>query len=269
MSAPRAYRKDVSLVFGQVIIPVNITNAVIRDESLSNICCGDSNKPHDAAGIRNNPACPVCGNQDATTWRKGRKERDGSYVPVDVTEVKQLQEEAVAGTKDMLTIGWHPANDVLTKTAPGKGCYQLTPSKEGLRSFFDGVVDAIERHPELAFMTLWSPTTRSNQYQLTVQSGALVMVERVRAENLNLTPQPATSVGQSDRDMLDQFVIAPKVSAFDPTTYADSFKAKLEALIAARQSTPGAVLPSAPSAPAATVDLSSLLASLATSGATP
>lgn len=265
----RAYRKDVSLVFGQVIIPVNITNAVRRDESLSNICLGDPAHPHDAAGIRNNPACPICGNQDPTSWQKGHKEADGSYTPVQTTEVKQLQEEAVAGTKDMLTVIGHPANDVHTQTAPGKGCYQLTPSKEGLRSFFNGIVDAIERHPEIAFVTLFSPTTRSNQYELFVQGGALVMAERVRAENLNLEPQPATSVEASDQQLMDQFVIPKITMPFDPANYADTFKAKLEALIAARQSTPGAVLPATTSAAPATVDLSSLLASLATSGATP
>ena len=265
----RAYRKDVTIAFGQILIPVNLTSAVSREESLSNVCCGVPGQPtHDTAGIRNNPACPVCGNQDATTWFKGR--RDGEdWIVVDAGEVGQLKAEAIGGTKDLMRVGAHPVAEVRSRTANAKGCYQLSPSKEALRSYYSGIVDTIKRHPELAFLTLWSPTVqRTNLYEILVQDDALVMAERVRSENLVLEVQPLTPVGASEQQAIDSFVLPAMTSTFDPAVYADQFKAKLETLLASRQGQPGAVpaIGSTPSAAPATVDLSSLLASLATTG---
>lgn len=262
----RAYRTGVTIAFGPILIQVNLTNAVKREESLSNVCCGAPNQPaHDPAGIRNNPACPVCGNQAYATFHKGKKDGE-NFVVVATTEVDQIKAEAIGGTKDVMMIRHHPVGDVRSRTTSAKGCYQLSPSKEALRSYYSGIVDTIKRHPERAFLTLWSPTVnRTNMYELLVQDDALILAERVRAEDLVIEVQPLTPVDVQQQQGIDSFVLPAMEAPFDPLDYADQFRTKLDALIASRQGQPGAApaIGSAPSAAPATVDLSALLASLA------
>lgn len=266
MAEQRRYRKALAFQFGGLPCIVDLYNATVSQESLSNVCEGPAGGPaHAPAGIHNHPSCDVCGNNDETTWKKGRKEGD-DYTVVDVSEVKTLRENAIGGTKDTLTVFAHPAPDVHNSMQHGKGTYQVKPHKEAFRESYSAIVDTIKRHPERAFLLMWTPLTRTNVYELTVDSNDnLLMTERVRTEDVAVVNEPVLPIDPANQAAVDAMVLPNMSKPYDPATYADTFKADLDALIASRQGQPGAVVPGAAPKPNATsgVDLNSLLQSLA------
>jgi len=248
--------------FGQIPLIVDLTNAVAGQETLSNVCLGVGTA-HPPAGIHNNPACGVCGNTDPSTWQKGKKDGD-DYIVVDASQVRTVREQAIGGTKDTLTVFGHPAPEVHQAMKHGKGTYQLAPSKEAFRESYCTVVDVIKRHPELAFLVAWTPTSRTNVYELVVDANDnLLMQERVRAEDVKVVDQPFTEPAKPVQEGVDKLVLPGMVKPFDPKDYVDSFRANLENMIAAAQGQPGAVATPVAAPASAGVDMMALLAGLA------
>lgn len=261
-----AYRNGIVLQLGAIATSVNIDGAVVKEESLKTVCTGHGTA-HAPTAIKNVTTCPECQNTDYGTFQKARNvgtTRAPEYAIVAPDEVATTREAAVGASKDIIQLSVHNTEDVSTQTIMGESVYWLAPHKPALAPLYAMLVDALRRHPELTFLGLWTPVARVGLYQFKVFGDTLVMEARHRTEAIKVEQQPVLPIGAAEQGMVDT-ILSTLTVAYDPATYADTYKADLEALIASKQAESGiATAASARSAsssvPTGTVDLSSVLA---------
>jgi non-homologous end joining protein Ku len=257
-----AYRTGIVLKMGAVMAQVDINSGVEKEEALKTVCVGTAT-PHPPTPIRQSVACPDCGNGLRDTYKKARVEGRSSFVLVEQTEVAETKANAVGMTKEIIELSAHPIEEVREQTIQGDGSvYYLTPSKPALAPLLDLLRDTLYRHPELAFMGLWTPSSRPNLYEIKLFGNTLVMETRARTETLKIIQQPAGDVAEVVQAQMDA-LLPTMTTVFDPATYADTYQEKLAALVAAREAVDG-VAPTKSTGATVTalpgaVDLSALL----------
>lgn len=258
-----AYRTGIVLKMGAVMAQVDVNSGVEKEAALKTVCVGmDAASAHVPTPIRQRTSCPECNNFEYATFKKARVEGRNSYVVIEQEEVAQTRADAVGMTKEIIELSAHPVEEVREQTVQGDGSvYYLTPAKAALAPLLDLLRDTMFRHPELAFMGLWTPSSRPNLYEFKLFGNTLVMEGRARTESLKIVQQPVGDVAEVVQAQMDALLPTMTVP-FDPATYADTYQTKLAELVAARQAVDGA----APTKSTATVtalpgvvDLSALL----------
>lgn len=256
-----AYRKGIVLQLGAISTLVDVESAVVAEESLKTVCVGDAASPHIPTAVKQSLACPACKNDDRGSFKKARVEGT-DFTVVEQDEVADARVNSVGATKAIIQLTPHPIEEVRTQTIQGKSTYYLTGSKPELMPLYGLLADTLRRHPEFAFLGLWTPVGRPGLYEIRLFGDTLVMEGRERTESLKIVQQEYPVVPSVNQQQMDQ-LLPGMVSAFDPATYADTYKANLDALIASKAAVAGVLgeksAASKSSVPTGTIDLTALL----------
>lgn len=257
-----SFRNGVVLQLGAIATTVNIDSAVQAETSLKTVCRGVGTS-HPPAPIKNNPTCPSCGNTDYGSFEKARLVGKSEYAVIGADEVLATRETAVGATKEIISLSIHKADEARSQVIQGdNSTYYLSPGKPALMPLYSLIVDLLHRHPEYALMGLWTPTSRAGLYEVRAFGDTLVMEPRARTETLKIAQQPIVPIDANQQAMADT-IAASLVTPFDPATYADTYQANLEALIASKTTEEGLSVTRSKSSTAAVptgaVDLTALL----------
>lgn len=256
-----AYRKGLVLSFGLVNVIVSIDGAVAKDDSLATVCCGPAGAEHVATQISQRRVCATCGEVAYADLKKARKVGNDFQV-IEQQEVASVRDAALGATKRMMTLTVHNAAEVDSSTLQGESVYYVSPDGAAQIGAYSLLLDAVSRHPEYAFLTQYTPTSRASMWQLKAFNGTLVISQRTWPENVKSAPDThAVDPDPVLQGQLDQ-VIASMVKPFDVNDYRDTYREALAAAVAAKELVAGVSVERTKSdAPAAApvVDLSAAL----------
>jgi non-homologous end joining protein Ku len=260
-----AYRKGIVLSFGLVNVICNIETAIEREKSLSSVCCGTANNEHPPTQVTQKMNCVTCGTVAYGDVKKARKVGE-SFVMVEQEEVATIKNTVVGATKKLIALTPHDAEEISTNTLQAASVYAVVPSDTAQAPAYGLLVDTLNRHPEVGFLALWTPSSRPNLYQLKVFGDSLVLEQRARTEDIKVQPQEITPVDVSLQGQIDS-LLPGMVKPFDPATYTDTYTRHLDDLLASREAVEG-VVPDRPKSngPAPVkggVDLTAALAAMA------
>lgn len=250
-------RKGLTLAFGLISTQVRLTGAVEKDTTprLNTLCVGtEKGTEHPPAPIKQANTCAECGLlEDKTVLKKGRAAGDG-YVVVDAEDITNARTETGAEYKKSIKFTAHPAGEVIDNTAPNGTLYYLAP--EAGADAYTLLRDLILQHPEVAFVGLYTVSSRVGMYVARVHGDAIVLEGRYRESELKASPEfDQTPANPQLFGMAEQF-LESMVTEFDPDSYADSYAEAIKAML--EVGTPVAGLPSEET-PAAGVDLMAAL----------
>jgi len=252
-------RKGITVAFGLISTQVRLTGAVEKETTprLNTLCVGaESGTEHPPVAIKTSYVCDQCGLlHDKTVLKKGRPAGDG-FVIVEATDIEQTRAETGAEFKKTVKFTAHPAEDVLDGTAPNGTLYYLSPESGG--DTYALLRDLIEKHPEVAFVALYTVSSRVGMYVARIHNGAIVLEGRHRESELKSAPEiPDADVNTELFDMAEMF-LSKMVTEFEAESYADQYTEKIRSMLDV--ATPVAGLPSdADAAPASTADLMAAL----------
>jgi non-homologous end joining protein Ku len=260
-----AYRKGLVLSFGLVNVIVTLDGAVGKEESLTTVCCGPSGAEHAPTQISQVRKCSTCGEVSYGDLKKAEKV-GADFRVVDQQEVAAVAEQALGATKKMLTLTVHDSAEVNTNTLQGESVYYVAPDGVAQVGAYSLLLDAVTRHPDKAFLTEYTPTSRASLWQLKAFQGSLVIEQRVWPEQVKAAP--STGAIEPDAGLqtqLDQ-VIGAMVKPFDPSAYRNDYAAALGQLLAGKEIVSGVTLERSKSektvATSGVVDLSATLAAM-------
>lgn len=262
-----AYRKGLVLSLGMLNVIVSLDGAVGKDDSLTTVCCGGPT-PHAPTPIRQERQCSHCGTVSYADLKKAREIGSGQFQVVDQQEVATVKDQTLGATKKMLQLTVHPATEVQAATLQGEGgVYYLEPEGPAQIGAYSLLLDALQRHPEKAIVTRWTPTSSVGTYQLKAFNGVLVLEKRCDPEQVKAAP--AVPVIEPDAGLQAQMdmVIEAMEKPFDAALYRNEYATALEALLASKDTVEGEHAERVKSdgktvATAGVVDLSATLAAM-------
>lgn len=256
-------RKDIVLTFGLINATVRLTGAVEADTTprLNTLCVGtEKGAEHPPVAVKQQYTCATCGPlTDKAVLKKGKPAGDG-FVLVDAEQVANVRSESGDAYKKQVKFTAHPAGQVLDGTAPNGTLYYLAPQTAGASEAYGLLRDLIAAHPEVAFVALYTVSSRVGMYVARVHDGAIVLEGRHRGSDLKAAPQIETEANEALFGMAEQF-LTTMVTEFDADTYADSYTARLAEML--NMATPVAGLPSEETAPKSIDLMAALQAELA------
>ena len=229
--------QKITMGLSLISFAAKLDTAIQAQESFKTLCVGQPNKPaHAPMPITMPKTCPSCDKiTDYASLKKGLPRGEG-FVFVEADEVAQAR--AVQVPKRSVQLVPVTAESFFANTAQGEKLYTVHVDASAAGQYAL-IVQAVEKHPDLAFISQYVPSTRAGLYVARVKSGILMLEERVRHENLK--PLPASMGGTADPNfvtVLDQ-LLPTMVAEFDPVEYEDKYAAQLAALVAAKEATPG------------------------------
>ena len=256
-----AFRKGVVVQYGTIMAIVNVDSAVASEPGLKNVCLGDGHgADHEPTALKQNLKCPKCGNNDAATMQKARVEGK-TFTVVSKEEIAEAKAATVGSTAEVIALTAHPSEQVHTQSIQGGSVYQLTAGSQAMVPALSLIHDMIARHPELSFTCLWTPASRPNFYEFRAFGDTLVMEQRVRPQDLKIVQQPLAPIEAAFQKQVDA-ILQATVADFEPATYADAYRAKLDEVLASKEGQEGELgekSKSSPKAPTGSVDLSAML----------
>lgn len=222
--------RNIQITFGLLSFAGKADKATITKESLPNLCPGQPGKePHDPMPVKQPKVCETCGPiVDYEVLVKGIKQGSG-YAIVTQDDVAEAKDGYVTQYLGQLNLVAHPAGDFLAQTAPGESVNYITPADAAGANIYQSLMALIQAHPELAFVSLHTPKSATNLFQVTVRNGVLVMEQRTRSQSL----KPAPSVGGELNDKLYGLLEATLDISTEPYVaddYEDKYAAALEAM---------------------------------------
>ena len=230
----RNVASGVALSFGLISTAVDLTSALDKVSGTGNVRVCDTGHP--ATRIRQPQMCPECGEIPYQQLKSARPV-EGGLVVLEADDLQQVRGDA-AEFKKKATVSAHPAEEVEVRTSVGEKMYYLTPAK-GHEAGYAAILGLVDSHPELAFMTQWTPRTTPAQFRVRAYNGVLVFQERTREGSVR--PAPDVTLGDNAQllAMAEQFLGMPgMVVEYDPATYADKSEERLAALIATKEVVP-------------------------------
>jgi non-homologous end joining protein Ku len=232
--APRNVASGVALSFGLIATSVDLTSALDRISGTGNVLVCDAG--HDPRRITMAKSCPECGEVPAQQLKHARPVEGGLVLLTD-EDLAEASADA-AGFKKVASVTAHPAPQVEVLTSVGEKMYFLVPQR-GHEAPFAALLALVDAHPELAFMTQWTPRSAASQFRLRSFGGTLVFQERTRTGQVREAPVLNLGDNAPLVALAEQFLAMPgMVSDYDPATYADTFRAKLDAIVASKDVIP-------------------------------
>lgn len=247
-----ALRKGIALSFGLMACNVSIHSGIEKASASGNklVCTGSfqgvdrvtgnpkSHPEHPPNPISQVMTCRSCDDVvPYTSLKKGRPEGDG-FVLLTADELTTAAADSL-DLKKKSALTPHPTTQVDLATVPGEKFYYLTPEAGGEASYAS-MRHLVESHPELTFMSLWTPSSRAAQFALKVKDDCLVWQERVRQENIREAPVVDVEAPEPMLKMAEQVLgLEGIVTDYDPTTYEDTYETKLAEILATKTAVPG------------------------------
>jgi non-homologous end joining protein Ku len=225
-------RKGLTLAFGLISTQVRLTGAVEKDTTprLNTLCVGnEKGSAHAPRPVKQGYTCEDCGPlQDKTVLKKGQPAGDG-YVIVDAEKVAEARTETGAEFKKSIKFTAHKATDVIDGTAPNGTLYYLAPEAGG--DAYTLLRDLIVKHPEVAFVALYTVSSRVGMYVARVHDDTIVLEGRYRESELKAAPEfDQAPVNEQLYGMAEQFLDG-MVTDFDADTYADGYTERIKQML--------------------------------------
>lgn len=249
-----AVRSSVNLTFGVMACTVAVHSAVVTKQANVIVCTGRTAELHEATRIYETKNCPVCGVVHMDSLDKARKTPEGLVLlePEDLTEIAT----DAAEYKDRMAMTPHPALDVEVGTVAGSKAYHLVPNR-GHQDSYAALVSLLHEHPELAFVTKWTPRSNMAVFRVLSDGTSLFAQERIAGDALHPVPDilPATeAMAQALAGMAEQVLQLPDVvQPFTLEQYRDETEDRIAALVASRTPVPDSK-PGTKAAPPVTSD---------------
>lgn len=262
-----AFRKGLVLSFGLVNVIVALNGATESEDTLTTVCCGPSASSHVPTPITQERKCTTCGVVSYADLKKARKTGTDQYQVIEQTEVKAVAEQAAGVTKKMLTLTVHDSDEVFASTMQGESVYYVEPDGVAQVGGYSLLLDAVQRHPEFAFLTTFTPTSKQGMYQLKAFGDSLVLASLRWPEAVRPVPNTGAVTPDDGLKVQMDMLLTSMVQPFEPAAYKDDYKLALNALIASKQAVAG-VAPDKPAkadktvAATGLVDLSASLAAM-------
>lgn len=254
MAEPRYVAKGVALSLGLLTASVKLSAAVAsKPRSEANVMVCDTG--HAARQIRAPRVCDECGGEVPFQQLKKARPVEGGLVVLDDEDLAELKKDAER-FKARASITAHPAEQVALLTGVGDKMYFLHPER-GHEAAYATFLALVEAHPELAFVTQWTPRSAVAHFQVFARDGVLMFQERTRAGTLREAPELDLEVDTELVSLAEQ-MLERAVSDYDPATYADSAAEKIAAIVATKEVVPVAA-EETPAAAATVVDLKAAL----------
>jgi len=263
-----AFRKGLVLTFGLVNVIVALNSATESEDSLTTVCVGGAGSApsHAPSPIKQRRTCSHCGDIAWNDVKKAQKVGSDQYVVVEQEEVKAVADANVGVTKKMLTLTVHDSDEVAASTVPGTSVYYVEPDGAAQLGAYSLLLDAVERHPEMAFLTTYTPTSKQSMFQLRAFNGALVLQQVRWPEQVLAAPNTGAVTPDDGLKVQMDMILSSIVKPFEPSAYQDDYKRALAALLATKTAVTGdaPVKSKADKSVAATgvVDLSAQLAAM-------
>jgi non-homologous end joining protein Ku len=253
--AARNVASGVALQFGLISAAVSMTSALDKVASSGNVMVCDNGHP--AQQIRSPKWCDACDGEVPFQQLKKARPVEGGLAVLEASDLAEVNADAQAFKKSV-QVSAHPAEQVEVRTSVGEKMYFLTPDK-GHEAGYAAVLGLVSNHPELAFMTQWTPRTAAAQFQVRAYDGVLVLQERTRAGTVRSAPDVTLGDNEALVAMAEQFLAMPGlVTDYDPETYADKSQERLAAILATKE-----VVPTADATTVTPVVVDDLMAKLA------
>ena len=237
------------LQLGLISCKVGANPATDKRPSNTNIC-DDGHEivacKQTSSGYGGGLHCPTCGKPPNG---KARQVATGSFVKLDQADLDAVAEEAKA-FKGVVNLTPHPAEQ-MTKMLPaadGK-VYTLAPYDAAAADNYQLVLQLVRRHPELCFTAVWTVSSVPAMYRLGEYEDVLVLTELAWPDAIRELPVCGGTVNAALAPMAEQF-LTTLVTDFDPSTYVDTGKARLDAIVAAGQVVTSGAATSVPAQPA-------------------
>lgn len=234
--------RNATLQWNLLSIPAKLEKAVEAKASNVNMCVGKQPETapntgvtaeHDAKPVKAPKTCEDCGPiTDNDALVKGVKQ-GSTYAIVKQDEITEAKDKFTKEYKGVVNLVAHPAADFLANTGPGESINYVTPADDK-DPRFRALMQAVENHPELAFVALYTPVSATSLYLLRMHNGALVLEQRSRTQELKAAPVLGDEVGlyngrytQGDLLNLIESDLAPGPVPYDPEAYEDKYAAAL------------------------------------------
>ena len=263
-----AIAKSVGLNFGLLSCAFAVHGALEPKDKNVTVCTGVDDKEHDPIRIAQKRVCAECGEVPFAQVQKAREVPDG-LVLLTAEDLEEVKQDA-SPFKTKLDVTPHPSAQVLAGTASGDKAYHLVPTPGG-ETTYHVLAGLVAAHSELAFLTRFTPRSNMGVFQLTVQGGALLMIERIQGDRIKAAPAIPGEAPEAMLAMAEQVLALPGiVSDFDLAQYRDSATDKLREIVATRSAVAELVASvEGVSAPAAAVDAMSALQAMLDQAAAP
>jgi non-homologous end joining protein Ku len=216
-------KTGVTIMLGFAPIKVNVKTIVEGEKStsMSNVCVGTPDAPHDPIRIKQVNRCPNpdCLNEDKGSHAKARAVSKTELVIVPEEELDKMADEAKKFSEAM-PITLHPADEVLASTTPTGTAYYLEPEGPAFNEPYAMLVDMLRKHPEKAAVTMWAARTAPALYLFEARGD--VLVARQLAWPHQVQAAPAVPHGYNPAwEAQAESMFASAETEFDPNTYRD------------------------------------------------
>lgn len=235
------FKRTVTVSYGFVQSVVDLSSSKAKTEDdLVQVCTAGGHAP---TKPKWDPFCPACNSTVGRgTLAKASEVAKDQFVVMTQDEVAALKSDDEQ-YKGKLALTAHDAAEVEGKVMPNGTTYFLAPNPKD--QFFGLLRQMIVDNPDLAFMGLYTVTSRASLYRVRPFGDVLVAEQMLRPEETLQAPAyTPTPIPQQMLDMAQQ-VARGFVAPFDPAAYADTYKTRLAEALGVRQSEPGADLPTA------------------------
>lgn len=223
---------NITLALGLVTVTCKSEVATVSKTSLAYLCTGQPGHAEHPASPRRAPyVCETCGPiTDDKALKRGVKSGK-TYTIVDAEAATEAKESYAGQYKGTLKLVGHKASDFLAKTGQGDSTHYLTPADATQAEGYAILAALIERHPEVAFTGLYTPSTATALFHLTARDGVIVMLKRTREQSLKPMPAAPSEVNETYYAMLDG-LLDGFTEDYDPATYEDAYANTLTDLVA-------------------------------------
>lgn len=228
--------RNITVTFAALSFPGKVAKATDEDQSLSNFCTGQGDVTHDPSPVKSPSTCVHCGvlpsYEGAQGIVKGIKEGEHTFRILDAEELADIQGKYAGQYKAVIELIPHPAADIMENTAPGKSVNFLTPNGQHGANQYRALVNVIEEHPELAFVGLHTPVSRTHLWHVRVHKGVLLMEERVREDMMRQVPEVSGEVNDKVESMVGwlELLLPELVTPYSKDDYEDTYAAALLAV---------------------------------------
>lgn len=225
-------RKGLTLAFGLISTQVRLTGAVEKETTprLNTLCVGtEKGTDHAPVAIKMASTCAQCGPlEDKSVLKKGRPAGDG-FVIADAEAVAEARDSSGAEFKKSIKFTAHPAGEVIGGTAPNGSLYYLAP--EGQSDAYTLMKDLIGAHPEVAFVALYTVTSRVGMYVARVHSDAIVLEGRYRESELKVAPEFDQGPANPQLFSMAEQFLETMVTDFDAEQYVDGYAEAIKTML--------------------------------------